>query len=283
MLEPPPVFTGTVDTRETDELALVGVLGDLYPHFVETGFIEQDRETLKSLERVDEDFLSVTIENKDKNGLFTVDKICAAIEATGFDSPSALAVVCSRQDFPVKKLRNTQPRNYVPALVCGHPHATTDGTKVQATSNYHELCKAYKERRKEEMTQNPFGDNIGALSKPASDKTEAMKTLMEVQSIAAAQHVEGDVEVVQLSFLPRYPTDAACDWKYIGSEHSEVWRYAEATEGITIWSLEQDGWSTGAQLSTLDYAHNQQEHGKSTVVAVRVLCSSPHKDVEGLE
>src|SRR6478735_1195613 len=82
---------GTVDTRETDELALVGVLGDLYPHFVETGFIEQDRETLKSLERVDEDFVSVTIENKDKNGLFTVDKICAAIEATGFDSPSALA------------------------------------------------------------------------------------------------------------------------------------------------------------------------------------------------
>lgn len=140
-------------------------------------------------------------------------------------------------------------------------------------------------------------------TEPGSDKTEAMKTLMVVQRvrkggrnggflaravarclmgkwIAAAQQAQGDIGLVHRSFLPRYPTDAEYNWEYIESKQGKIWRYSEATESITVWSVEQDGWSTGAHLGTFDFAH---EHGKNTAVAVLVPCSGPSKDVEDLE
>lgn len=45
---------GYVDTREVDELAPIGIMGDSYPQFVKTGQIVQVRGTLTHLKKIDQ-------------------------------------------------------------------------------------------------------------------------------------------------------------------------------------------------------------------------------------
>ncbi|KAF9736966.1 hypothetical protein PMIN01_04745 [Paraphaeosphaeria minitans] len=125
---------------------------------------------------------------------------------------------------------------------------------------FQELQKAYKEGRKKEIPQNPFGDTLAPLNKPAASSKSCASTWDSRKM--------KDVR-------PAYK------WEYINPEHGEVWRYAEATDHMTVWGVEQDGWSIGAQLSTLDFTHAQQEHSKNTAAAVRDPCSGPAMDVEG--
>ncbi|KAL1606446.1 hypothetical protein SLS60_003850 [Paraconiothyrium brasiliense] len=199
------------------------------------------------------------------------------------------------------------------------------GQRSKLRRYYTDLRRAFKEGRKAEVPHNPFGDSLGLLeqasreldlerfdlgsseaegfvcsaryTEPGSDKTEAMKTLMEVQRvqrrgrqgsflaravarglmgkwIAAELSSNGEFEVVQRSFHPMYPTDEAFDWEYLmvgkGDEKTvrKVYRYSEATDCITVWNVAEDGSNTGTQMATFDFKHAQQEHGKHTAVTV---------------
>jgi len=146
---------------------------------------------------------------------------------------------------------------------------------------------------------------------PGNDKMEAMKTLMAVQRVrregrkggflaravargllgswvAAGKNADGGIEIVQLSFFPRYPTDTAYDWEYValrtegGTTQREIYRYAEATDCLTVWDVEKDGFSTGRLKSRFEFNHDLQEHGKSTAVSVLVPLPSQGEDLDGL-
>ena len=211
--------------------------------------------------------------------------------------------------------------------------------KSQLYEFFQELRSAVKEGRKEEIPHNPFGDAVGALEQasreldldrfdlgfsdvegfvcsaryidPGGDRTEAMKTLMEIQTvqktgkrggylaravmrgllgdwIAAGKDTDGKTEITQLSFLPRYPTDLAFDWEYLvlktdnSGTTRNVYRYAETTDCITVWNVTEDGLSTSIRENMFHFNHPQQEHGKDTAVAVLVAPSDTEKAVNGL-
>lgn len=107
--------------------------------------------------------------------------------------------------------------------------------------------------------------------------------------IAAREDVDGGIEVWEYSFLPRYPTDGAYDWEYYDAKRGtgkmmhRVYRYAEATDYITVWTVGQDGFSTERLESTFEFGHPQQERGKYTAVAVLIPSSNEGQDVEGLD
>lgn len=209
----------------------------------------------------------------------------------------------------------------------------------QLREYFRELRRAFKEGKKGEIPHNPFGDAVGALEQayrqldldrfdlgfsevegfvcsarfldPGNDKSEAMKTLLEVQAVrkrgkdggflsravmrgllgewvAAGKNTDGRIEIVQLSFLPRYPTHTGFDWEYlvIRTESNrvirKVYRYSEITDHITVWGVSEDGLSTGTLQSMFQFKHPQQEHGKDTAVAVLVSSSDTKQVVDGL-
>ncbi|KAJ4356546.1 uncharacterized protein N0V89_004580 [Didymosphaeria variabile] len=372
---------GYVDTRETDELAPIGILGDSYPQFVKAGRIAQVRGTLSRLHQVDKgDLVTATIQKVKNDGNFAVHNVCAVIQATGFDTASSLAFLSPQTKMALDHDPTCSPAPFVldtnllsqnsslPTLgLVGYPGAywplfemqaraivkawtspslpelTNTPSHVEQRSKlrryYADLRRTFKEGRKDEVPHNPFGDSLGALeqasreldlerfdlgfseaegfvcaaryTEPGSDKTEAMKTLMEVQRVrrggqqgsflaravarglmgkwvAAGQIPNGEIKVVQLSFYPRYPTDEAFDWEYVAvsEEHGEtmrkVYRYSEAADCITVWTVAEDGFRTGIPEYTFQFKHAQQEHGKHTAVAVLVPSSSQGESVDGL-
>ncbi|KAJ4294128.1 hypothetical protein N0V90_007818 [Kalmusia sp. IMI 367209] len=203
---------------------------------------------------------------------------------------------------------------------------------------YRDLRRAVKEGKKAEIPHNPFGDTVGAMEQasrefglerfdlgfsetegficsarytdPGSDKTEAMKTLMAIQSVrhqardgaflaravffglhgewtAACRESTAGVVFSHHSLHPRYPTEASFDWEYFmsgntnGKSLRRVYRYEEAQDLITVWNIGVDGYSAESLYSTLDFKSSWQERGKDTAVAVTVAAVGSAEETHG--
>jgi len=145
---------------------------------------------------------------------------------------------------------------------------------------------------------------------PGADGSEAMATLGELQKIrkkarsealfaaravflglmgewvAAKKDKSGHVSVIQMAFHPRQPTDRQFTWEYLAIARKKarsVYRYAETTDRLSIWTVKEDGHTTGDLVGIFDFNNTAQKRGKDTVVAVLLPSEESTGDIEGMD
>lgn len=149
---------------------------------------------------------------------------------------------------------------------------------------------------------------------PGSGKQEAIATLTEVQQVqreardsglslaravalgllgdqvAATKNTDGcgSVKFVQSSFGHRVPTNPAFTLEYLAEEtengvsiERKVYKYAEATDCLTVRDTQPEGLGTGPLMITLDFKNAAQTRGRDTAVAVGIPLG--HEDASDIE